>query len=297
MDGVEARGARTGTIGGTELAVDLEHLCLEGLGIVVGIFLDVAEVVGQHLLGVLSIVGVECLEVVVTEQAHVGLQGILRELRLVPDSSIGLDAVLLRHIELEIHAGIAHPLVVEVTVEVLLPGIETVREGHFRVVLERLPLGALLPGAATSAVGTEAIAETAVHAVVSLMTLAREQFVAGYLILEGVPDLVGNHGAYRLAGCRCHPECTNHIVVARTCSHPPFGCGVEQVDFHLIIVELALALTRHYHAKTGDVRGIELLCLLQQVVHVHAVALRKTAAVGVIAEIGIPEHEEVLALL
>ena len=40
-----------------------------------------------------------------------------------------------------------------------------------------------------------------------------------------------------------------------------------------------------------------MLCFLQQVVYVDAVGLCQGGRVGVIAEIGIPEHEEVLTLL
>ena len=83
---------------------------------------------------------------------------------------------------------------VEVAVEVLLPGIETVTEGHFRIVLERLPLCTLLPiGAAALSVGAKAVAEATVHTVAGLLTFARQQFVARYLILERVADLMGNY--------------------------------------------------------------------------------------------------------
>ena len=187
---------------------------------------------------------------------------------------------------------------VEMAVEVLLPCVETVRESHFGIVLECLPLGALLPIAATTtAVRTKAIAETAVHAIRGLFAITGEQFVARHLILERVAYLVGDHAAYGLAGRWGHPEGTYHVVVARAGGHPPFGSGVKQVDFHLVLVELALALPSDHHAQTGDVGLVEMLCFLQQVVYVDAVGLGQGGRVGVVTEISIPEHEEVLTLL
>ena len=165
------------------------------------------------------------------------------------------------------------------------------RNCHLGIVLECLPLGALLPIAATTtAVRTKAIAETTVHAIRGLLAITGEQLVARHLVLERVSYLVGNHAAYGLAGRWGHPQGANHVVVARAGGHPPFGSGVEQVDLHL-------ALPGDHHAQTGDVGLVEMLCFLQQVVYVDAVGLGQRGRVGVVAEIGVPEHEEVLTLL
>ena len=105
-----------------------------------------------------------------------------------------------------------------------------------------------------------------------------------------------NDRAYGLAGGGGNPEGTNHIVIARACGYPPFGCGVEQIDLHLVLVEVRLSLTRHHHTQAVDVGLVELLCFLQQVIHIHTVLFLQVGAVGVITEVSIPEHEEVLTL-
>ena len=106
---------------------------------------------------------------------------------------------------------------VEVAVMVAKPycGMSLLSEALLGIVLERLPLGALLP--VSTAAGTilaEAIAETAVHAVFGLLSLTIEQLVAAHLILERVTNLMADSRTDGLTGRGVHPEGTNLIVVA-----------------------------------------------------------------------------------
>lgn len=110
-----------------------------------------------------------------------------------------------------------------------------------------------------------------------------------------MPDLVSNGRAHRLTGRGIHPEGTNHIVVARTSGEPLRL--IEQVYLHLILVEIALALSCDHHTQFGDIGLIELLGLLQQVIHIDPQLFRYTAGIGITAKTFLPEYEEVLALL
>ena len=112
----------------------------------------------------------------------------------------------------------------EVAVALLIPhSVPVVVESLLRIVLIRLPLGALLPEA-TAAVGTlVAVAEARLEVVGSTVL----HVVAIGLILEGVTYLMSNDTADGFAGRWCHPEGANHIIVTRTRCHPPFGCRVE----------------------------------------------------------------------
>ena len=182
----------------------------------------------------------------------------------------------------------------EMTVALLVPHARPcIVESLFGVVLVRLPLGTLLPEAATAVRALIAVAVARLEVVGSPVA----HIVTIGLVLERVTDLMGDGRAYRLTGGRCHPEGTNHVVVARTGSHPPLGCRVEQVDLHLIVVEIRFALTCHHHTEFSDVRLVELFSLAEQVIDIDAIALGEIRRVGITAEVGIPEHEEVLTLL
>ena len=108
-------------------------------------------------------------------------------------------------------------------------------------------------------------------------------------------NLMGDDRADGLTGRGVDPEGTDGVVVASAGGEPLRL--VEQVDLHLILVEIRLALPRLSHFQRRDVGLIELLRLLQQVVDIHAHTLRQFAGVGIVAESGLPEHEEVFALL
>ena len=206
------------------------------------------------------------LIVVAEEDTHIGLSGILWILALVPDTSKCLVAVLLRPIILQIVGGIAHPLMLEVAMALLIPHTRPcIVEGLLRIVLIRLPLCALLPESATAVRALIAVAEARLEVVGSTVA----HIVAIGLILERVTNLVSDGRAYGMAGSRCYPKGTDHIVVARASGHPPFGSRIQQVDLHLVIIEIRLALTSHHHTKLGNVGLVELLCLLKQVIHIH----------------------------
>ena len=72
---------------------------------------------------------------------------------------------------------------------------------------------------------------------------------------------------------------------------------VEQIDLHLVVVEVTLALAHSHHLQLLHIGGIELLGLLEQVVDVDTQGCGHIGRVGIIAEAGLPEHEEVLTLL
>ena len=92
-------------------------------------------------------------------------------------------------IVLQIVRGIALPLVLEVAMALLIPhGVPVIVEGLLRIVLIRLPLGALLPEAATT-VGTLVAVAIARLEVVGCTVL---HVVAIGLILEGVTNLVSD---------------------------------------------------------------------------------------------------------
>ena len=200
--------------------------------------------------------------------------------------------MLLGPVALEPVGGVAHPFVFEVTMAVEGPYVvPTVAEVLLGIVLIRLPLGTLFPEAVAAIRTIVAIAEACREVVGSTV----KHLVAIDLILEGVANLMADGGADGLAGGRIDPKGTDDVVVART-GGEPLGL-IEQVDLHLVLVEIGLALTSHHHAETVDIGFVELFCLLQQVVHIHAVRLSQRTAVGVVAEICIPEHEEVFGLL
>ena len=101
--------------------------------------------------------------------------------------------------------------------------------------------------------------------------------------------------AHRLAGRWVNPEGTNLVVITRTSGEPL--CLIEQIDLHLVIVEHRLALTDGSHAELLHIGLIELLSLLQEIVHIHSQFLWHRLRIRVIAKSRLPEHEEVFALL
>ena len=89
------------------------------------------------------------------------------------------------------------------------------REALLGIVLERLPLSALLPvGTAAGTVLAETVTESAVHTIIRLLSLTIEQFVAAHLVLEGVTNLMTDGRADRLTGRRVHPKGTDLVVIA-----------------------------------------------------------------------------------
>ena len=193
------------------------------------------EVETDTTLGIFEEFLLGCLIVIIQEDTHIGLCGILGVLTLIPNTSERLVAVLLRPVVLQVVGGIAHPLMLEMTVALLVPYTRPcIVEGLFGIVLIRLPLGALFPEAAATVRALIAVAVARLEVVGSPVA----HVVTIGLVLERVTDLMGDGRADRLTGGWCHPEGTDHVVIARACSHPPFGCRVEQVDLHLIVVEI-----------------------------------------------------------
>ena len=169
--------------------------------------------------------------------------------------------------------------------------VPTVAEVLLGIVLIRLPLGTLFPEAVATVRAIVAIAEACGEVVGSTV----EYLVAIDLILEGVSDLVADGGADGLAGGRIDPKGTDDVVVTRTCGEP-LGL-IEQVDLHLVLVEVALALAHGSHAEAGDVGVVELLSLLEQVVDIDAKFGRNRFSIGIVAKAGLPEYKEVFGLL
>ena len=175
------------------------------------------------------------------------------------------------------------------------------RESLFRIALVGLPLGALLPESA-------ALADLVAPAGGIVARGAVRDRIGIDLILEAVADLVGDGAAHGLAGGRIDPEAADGVVISSAVGHP-FGRVVE-VDLHLVLVQVGLALPRLGELQDVDVHAVELLGLFQQVVdvHVHRVALSKglgggvlRSRLGAVQAVGavalLPEQEEVLALL
>ena len=110
-----------------------------------------------------------------------------------------------------------------------------------------------------------------------------------------MPDFVSDGRADRLAGAGVYPQCPDGVVVARAGSQPFFL--IQQVYLHLVLVQIRFALSRFGEAQFVDVGGIKLFGFFQQVVDIHPHVGRHGFGIGVIAEAGFPEYEEVFALL
>ena len=228
------------------------------------VWAHVNKVVGHATLCILKEFLLHSVVVAFVEQAHVSLCGILGILALVPYTTHGVVAMFLRPVILQPIACISLPFVLEVTMMVLHPHlIVIVVDSLLRIVLERLPLCTLFPETTSAIAAVITIAESALE----IVGLALEDIVAVGLILERVSNLVGNGRTNRLTSGGIHPKGTDGIVVTRTSGEPL--CLIKQVDFHLILVELRLALSGNAHVEFLDVRLVELFCLHQQVVNIH----------------------------
>lgn len=163
--------------------------------------------------------------------------------------------------------------------------------------MERLPLRTLLPeGIAAGATLAVAIAEAYRHdAVLHRFHHSCKELVGRSLILETVSYLMGNGGTHGLAGAGIHPKGTNHVVIARPRGQP-LGL-IEQEYLHLVLIEHRFALAHRSHTELLDIGFIELLGLLQQVVHIHTQGLGHRFGIGIGSKTGLPKHEEVLTRL
>ena len=242
--------------------------------------------------GIVVEFGSRSIPAVTVIELRISLDGIVGITAVLPDASYGLVAMLLGPVALEPVGGVAHPFVFEVTMAVEGPYVvPTVAEVLLGVVLIRLPLCTLFPEAVAAIRTIVAIAEACREVVGSTV----KHLVAIDLILEGVANLMADGGADGLAGGRIDPKGTDDVVVART-GGEPLGL-IEQVDLHLILVEVRLALSHRSHAETGDVRVVELLGLLQQVVDIDAKLGRHRFGIRIVTKACFPEYKEVFGLL
>ena len=108
-------------------------------------------------------------------------------------------------------------------------------------------------------------------------------------------NLVSDGGTNGLAGGRIDPKGADYVIVARTSGEPL--SLIEQVDLHLVLVEVALALANGSHAEAGDVGVVELLSLLEQVVDIDAKFGRNRFGIGIVTKACFPEYKEVFGLL
>ena len=177
----------------------------------------------------------------------------------------------------------------EVAMIVSHPYIEVVAVDSLgRIVLMCLPLRTLFPeSTATIAIG---ISVTEARAIV--IGLATIDIVAIGLVLERVAYLVSYRRAYGLASAGIDPQGTHRIVIARACSQP-LGL-IQEINHHLVGIELRLVVTGNDHAQLLHIGGVELFGLEEQVIDIDTHIRRNGGGIGVVTEATVPEHHEML---
>ena len=112
---------------------------------------------------------------------------------------------------------------------------------------------------------------------------------------------------YRLTCSRIHPKSADHIVITRTCSKPL--ALIEDIDLHLVVIEIRLSYSELSHLQLIDICIKELLCLREKVVDVNShgssLASRRRCVLdthsvtvkAILTVLDIPEYDEMFRLL
>ena len=151
----------------------------------------------------------------------------------------------------------------EGVVVVVLPQTDALRNHLAGICLHGLPLCRLLPEGGPVAYR---LTETCVATQIAMN-----------LILERVTDFVCNGLPNRMTSAWSNPQCTNLVVVTRTCSCP--ACIVQQTDNHLILIEFRLD-AEVSKLQLIDIQGEERLSLVEQVGHIDIERVRTRQLVG-----------------
>ncbi len=146
-----------------------------------------------------------------------------------------------------------------------------------------LPLRGLLP---------EPVAAGSAVAVTKSMSAFQ---ICKYLILKTVPDLVCNHGTYRLTSRRINPQCPYCIVVTAAIRHP--FCRIMHKNHHFVFIQIGSVHFAFCKLQRADVQCVELFGLGQKIINIDAIFFRYGVRIGIVLPITCtPEHNKMLRL-
>ena len=256
------------------------------------IIISKLQIIVNHVRSIIIHIRIECVLVIVAEQAFISLQWILRILRLAPNATESINTMFFDPYMLQPVACITHPLMIEVAMIVPLPNIKMIAKHLFRIIELSLPLSTLLPESTTTGtVRTKTITE-------SMMQILGSTFhvylVSINLILERVTNFMTDSRTYWLASRRIYPKCTNLVVIARTSSKP--FVLINQINLHLIVVKHRLTLTNLRHTQSFDIGIIEVLSFSQEVIYIYTHLCIYRLSIRIVAKFRTPEDEEMLTL-